>query len=172
MSQVPCHYRIKPCKIYQKIPLEQPGTWSYHSWSTSVLPVLSELHIYIYCEIWTSCRTVLQMITHRGTHVLLGDSFYCVDLLINLLMLCVCVSVCAMCLAGKRGKWIYGGWRRTRWHWFYRLTAWVPGIELKTWGVSVHWASFMGHNSTLLIRPSVCPLRGKIKHPSTKRYKT
>lgn len=68
MSQVPCHYRIKPCKIYQKVPLEQPGTWSYQSWSRSVLPILSELPFYIYTVKYGRHATQFCRWSHTEVH--------------------------------------------------------------------------------------------------------
>lgn len=112
--------------------LEQSGTWSSQSQSTSVLPSLSELFLYIIHGTLTLCHTGLQMITHRGTHVLLSGSFYCICLLINLLMLYVCARVYMQYTGGKRGKWIRRSQRRTGWRQFSPSTAWVPGIELKT----------------------------------------
>lgn len=102
MSRVPCLYRIKPCKIYQKVPLEQPGTWSYQSGSKSVLPLLSELLFYIYTAKYGRHASQFCRRSHTEVHTYCSVTHSIASTYLLIYWCCVYAWVCVQCARQRR----------------------------------------------------------------------
>lgn len=146
-----------------------------HFWSSITLWIL----LCIIYELLTLCHTVLKMIAHRGTYVLLSDSLYYIYLIIYWGCVCVFMSVFEKC--------IWGGREMNSWRSEENLVTSVLSpdhLSPRDWTQDVRIGRRCLWTLSQLLGPQCCTphslsvcfhtpstLRGKIKHPSTKSSK-